>query len=80
MPGDEIGTVMAGIVGIVGYVVMMLGYSTIYQGVVRLGLWRTIWESLDMTNISELERVTAEGIPSSAVGEGLADALNMGGL
>lgn len=78
--GDEINAVLGGIVGIGGYVVIALGYSTIYQAVVRLGLWRTIWESLDMSNISALDRVSAEGIPSSAVGEGLADALNMGGI
>jgi uncharacterized membrane protein YjgN (DUF898 family) len=79
-PADEIGTILAGIVGIASYVVMMLGYSTIYQAVVRLGLWRSIWESLDISNISQLDHVSAAGIPSSAVGEGLADALNMGGL
>ena len=80
IPANEIGGVLAGIVGVAGYVAMALGYSAIYQAVVRLGLWQAIWESLDLSNISELDRVSAEGIPSSAVGEGLADALNMGGL
>jgi uncharacterized membrane protein YjgN (DUF898 family) len=79
-PADEIGTILAGIVGIGSYVVMMLGYSAIYQAVVRLGLWRTIWESADISNIEQLDHVSAAGIPSSAVGEGLADALNMGGF
>jgi uncharacterized membrane protein YjgN (DUF898 family) len=63
-----------------GYVVIMLGYSTIYQATVRLGLWRCITESLDVSNIATIEGVTAMGQASSPVGEGLADALNVGGI
>lgn len=65
---------------LIAYVVMMLGYSTIYQTVVKLSLWRLAMESLDLSGVAALERVTAAGQPSSAVGEGLADALNVGGL
>jgi uncharacterized membrane protein YjgN (DUF898 family) len=63
-----------------GYVVIMLGYSTIYQATVRLGLWRCVTESLDISNIATIEGVTAMGQASSPVGEGLADALNVGGI
>jgi hypothetical protein len=58
----------------------MVGSSAIYQVTVRLALWRLIVESLDIANISTLDRVTAQGQPSSPFGEGLADALNVGGL
>jgi uncharacterized membrane protein YjgN (DUF898 family) len=74
---SEIATVA---VGLVSYVIFMLGSSAIYQVVVRLTLWRLVVESLDIAGISALDRVTAQGQPSSAFGEGLADALNVGGL
>jgi hypothetical protein len=62
------------------YVVMMLGFSTIYQGTVKLSLWRSGIDSLSFEVLSALDHVKAEGQPSSAVGEGLADALNVGGF
>jgi uncharacterized membrane protein YjgN (DUF898 family) len=61
------------------YVAIALGYSTIYQATVRLGLWRCVVESLDISNLSVLEQVSAAGEPASPVGEGLADALSVGG-
>jgi hypothetical protein len=36
-------------------------------------------ESLQLSGLSVLETVKARGRPSSALGEGLADALNVGG-
>ena len=59
---------------------MALGYSTIYQATVKLGVWRCVAESLDISNLASLDRVSAAGEPSSPVGEGLADALNVGGI
>jgi uncharacterized membrane protein YjgN (DUF898 family) len=75
--GGEIATT----VGAVGfYVVMMLGYSTIYQATVKLALWRHGAESVEIDGLAVLDRVSARGGPGSAVGEGLADALNVGGI
>jgi hypothetical protein len=37
-------------------------------------------ESIELEGASALDAVKAEGGPSSAVGEGLADALNVGGF
>ncbi|MFL6795967.1 MAG: DUF898 family protein [Xanthobacteraceae bacterium] len=68
------------VAGLGAYVAIALGYSTIYQCTVRLGLWRCVVESLDLSNLVALDRVSAAGEPSSPVGEGLADALNVGGL
>jgi uncharacterized membrane protein YjgN (DUF898 family) len=73
----EIVTTLA---GIGSYVAMALGYSTIYQATFKLGLWRCVAESLEMSNLEELEQVAAAGEPASPVGEGLADALNVGGM
>jgi uncharacterized membrane protein YjgN (DUF898 family) len=73
----EIVTTLA---GLAAYVAIALGYSTIYQATVKLGLWRCVVESLDISNLSVLEQVTAAGQPASPIGEGLADALNVGGI
>jgi uncharacterized membrane protein YjgN (DUF898 family) len=62
------------------YVVAALGYSTIHQATARLGLWRCVVESLDISGIAALEHVSAAGEPGSPIGEGLADALGVGGL
>jgi len=66
--------------GIISYVVLMLGYSTIYQVTVKLRLWRLSFETVELTGLQELERVRAAGVASSGFGEGLADALDVGGL
>ena len=74
---DEIVTT---VLGLGAYVAIALGYSAIYQGTVKLGLWRCVIESLDVSNVAALERVAAAGEPASPIGEGLADALNVGGI
>jgi uncharacterized membrane protein YjgN (DUF898 family) len=66
--------------GLGAYVAIALGYSTIYQATVKLGLWRCVIESLDVSNARALEQVVAAGEAASPVGEGLADALNVGGI
>ena len=63
-----------------GYVIAALAFSTIYQVTVKLALWRIGAQSLTLAGSEALDRVKAAGRPSSAVGEGLADALNFGGL
>jgi hypothetical protein len=60
-----------------GYVIMALGFSTIYRATV-LSLWQLGMESLQLSGLSVLDKVRASGRPSSALGEGLADALNVG--
>lgn len=64
---------------LLGYVIMMLGYSTIHRATVSFSLWRLGMESLQLSGLSALDGVTATGRASSALGEGLADALNVGG-
>ena len=62
------------------YVVMMLGYSAIYQTTVRLTLWRHGVDSAELHGAAVLDGVQAAGGPGSPFGEGLADALNVGGI
>jgi uncharacterized membrane protein YjgN (DUF898 family) len=64
---------------LVGYVITALGFSTVYRATVQLSLWQLGMESLQLSGLSALDRVNATGAASSALGEGLADALNVGG-
>ncbi|MEJ2624490.1 MAG: DUF898 family protein [Pseudolabrys sp.] len=64
---------------LVGYVIVALGFSTAYRATVLLSLWQLVMESLHLSGLTALERVKATGRASSALGEGLADALNVGG-
>jgi uncharacterized membrane protein YjgN (DUF898 family) len=77
---SEIAEILGAAAGVGFYVAMMLGYSTIYQGTVKFALWRVGMESIELEGLAALDAVKAEGVPSSAVGEGLADALNVGGF
>lgn len=66
--------------GIVAYVIYILGCSTIYQVVVKMRLWQVGVESMLISNLAALDHVVAGDATSSAVGEGLADALGTGGF
>ena len=46
----------------------------------KLALWRLSVESPELEGFEALDHVTADGAASSAVGEGLADALDVGGF
>lgn len=62
-----------------GYVVAALGYSTIYRATVLLSLWQLGIESIQLSNVELLDKVEASIRTGSPFGEGLADALNVGG-
>jgi uncharacterized membrane protein YjgN (DUF898 family) len=62
------------------YVVSALGLSTIYQATAKLAVWRLTAQSTILSDAETLGRVKAAGEPGSPLGEGLADALNVGGL
>ena len=74
---DEIITT---VLSLAAYATIALGYWTIYQATVKLGVWRCVIESLEVSNLAALEQVAAAGEAASPVGEGLADALNVGGI
>jgi uncharacterized membrane protein YjgN (DUF898 family) len=62
------------------YVVAALAYSTIYQATVKLRLWKLGFDTIELAGLDALEGVKAAAGPGSAVGEGLADALHVGGI
>lgn len=78
--GDQIAEIGAAAGGLLAYVVIMLGYSTIYQVIAKQRLWRLSFETADLSGLQALDNVRAAGAASSAFGEGLADALDVGGL
>jgi uncharacterized membrane protein YjgN (DUF898 family) len=77
---SNVGEIATAILGVVIYVAFALGYATIYQVKVRLGLWRAVANSTGLSNPATLETISSVGAPASPVGEGLADALNVGGF
>jgi len=62
-----------------GYVTAALGYSTLYRATVGYALWQLSMESLHLSGVTVLNQVRAQGQPSSALGEGLADTLRVSG-
>lgn len=74
----QVADIIKALTGLGLYVATMLGFSAIYQGTVRLAFWRCSLETVEVEGIEVLDQVKAEGTPSSAVGEGLADALHVG--
>jgi hypothetical protein len=65
---------------IIAYVIYILGCSTIYQVVVKMRLRQVAVESVQVSGLEALDHVRATEASSSAVGEGLADALGTGGI
>jgi len=52
----------------------------VHQVVVSFALWRLGAQSAELFGTGALDGVRASGGPSSALGEGLADALGVGGF
>ena len=71
---------LAGAVTLAIYVVIVLGASTIYQVTVTFAMWRAAAQSAELSGADALDGVRASGAPDSALGEGLADALGVGGI
>jgi hypothetical protein len=63
------------------YLVMALGVWVFYQMTVKLRIWRLSVDSISLAGFEAMDYVRADAsLPSSAVGEGLADALGAGGI
>jgi uncharacterized membrane protein YjgN (DUF898 family) len=62
------------------YVTLVLGASTIYQVAVTFAMWRLGVQTAELMGVETLDGVRAAGVPDSALGEGLVDALGVGGI
>ena len=66
--------------GLIGYLAALLGFGVIKRHVLDRGLWALAAGSVTLTGLAALEQVKAEGAPAGSLGEGMADALDFGGL
>jgi hypothetical protein len=80
LPKSELIEIAAVVLMLVAYVVFMLGYWTIHQATVSIRTWRLSFETTELTGLQALDDVEARGAASGPFGEGLADALDVGGL
>ncbi len=80
-PADNVGQLLITGAVAVTYLVMALGVWVLYQTTVRLRVWRLAVDSMSLAGFEAISYVRADtSLPSSAVGEGLADALGAGGI
>jgi hypothetical protein len=77
---SNVGAIATAMGAVVIYVALALGCAAIYQVKVRLGLWRAVANSIGLANPATLETISSVGATASPVGEGLADALHVGGF
>jgi uncharacterized membrane protein YjgN (DUF898 family) len=77
IPGrDVIGAGM----GVLLYAAFALAVSVIHQVLISFGLWRAAAQSAEISNAPTLDAVEAKAGFSSALGEGLVDALGFGSV
>jgi uncharacterized membrane protein YjgN (DUF898 family) len=80
-PPDDVGQLVMVGSGVVFYLVMALGVWALYQMTIKLRVWRLAVDSISLAGFEAINYVRADtSLPSSAVGEGLADALGAGGI
>jgi uncharacterized membrane protein YjgN (DUF898 family) len=77
---SKLAELLATIITVGLYVVIALGASTVHQVVVTFALWRLGLQSAELSGVDALDSVRAAGLPSSALGEGLVDALGVGSI
>jgi uncharacterized membrane protein YjgN (DUF898 family) len=76
-----IGATIVAILGVIAYIALALCAWIIYQVSVKLRLWRIMVDSVEIAGFHVVEQVRADTTrASSAVGEGLVDALGAGGI
>ncbi len=80
-PAQEVGQLLAVGSSMAVYLVMAVGVWVLYQMTIKLRIWRLAVDSISLAGFDAIEYVRADmSPPSSAVGEGLADALGAGGI
>lgn len=68
------------VVTVVGYMVLALALSVVTRLYLTRDLWATVLATTVVTNIAAAANVSAKGGLASAVGEGIADGLDVGGF
>jgi uncharacterized membrane protein YjgN (DUF898 family) len=79
--GSTAGSAIGAIAVAIAYIAIAFSAWIVYQVTVRLGIWRIMVDSVEIAGFDAVERVQADlTLPSSALGEGLVDALGAGGM
>jgi uncharacterized membrane protein YjgN (DUF898 family) len=68
------------VVAAIVYLGLIIGFGILQRYFMGRGLWAILTASLSVTNLSALDQVVAAGNPVSGLGEGLADAFDLGGV
>ena len=68
------------VVAAIVYLGLIIGFGILQRYFMGRGLWAILVASLSVTNLSALDQVVATGNPVSGLGEGLADAFDLGGV
>jgi uncharacterized membrane protein YjgN (DUF898 family) len=68
------------VVAAIVYLGLIIGFGILQRYLMGRGLWAILAASLSVTNLSALDQVVAAGNPVSGLGEGLADAFDLGGV
>lgn len=64
----------------IGYVAFLVGFGVIFRVFFERGLWQRSVNSITVTGLAALDEVVATAVTGTALGEGLADALDVGGF
>jgi hypothetical protein len=59
---------------------MFLAIGVVQRFYLQHELWRVVVQSLRLDNLDAAAHVTNEGVPAGALGEGLADSLDVAGF
>jgi uncharacterized membrane protein YjgN (DUF898 family) len=72
------GTVATGALLAVLYLAFLVGVGALKRYFLDRGIWKKLVETTSLRGVASLEAVLAQGKPASSLGEGLADALDVG--
>jgi hypothetical protein len=64
----------------IGYLVMALGFNVVFRMYLVRDLWAKVAGTTVVYNIAAADNVAVTGDAASAIGEGFADSLDIGGL
>jgi hypothetical protein len=62
------------------YLITFLAIGVVQRFYLQHELWRAVAQSLRLDNLASTANVVAEGVPVGALGEGLADSLDVAGF
>lgn len=68
------------VLGALGYITYILTLGVVWRIYMVQRIWKIVVSSIKVENLSAADHVTAKGAAASAIGEGLADSLDVAGF